>query len=513
MDHLYYNITCHTTKIYIDSLTEFSNGYSDAADLIISTLFASHGLYDIVSHTATEESMIKYGDARFNLQASYIWRDLFEVSDLLRCSYLYKTTHNSLPYIMSFNDTAFNKTIKNYKEDLIDYVQKHSMFLAYCDIEKSGLFLYTNPEQALPKNKFITLYDAALKDSNTLYKKYQGKVPRIILSILQEIKEIIDVRETNEEMLVLPLYERTFVRCLPTFNKNIFNDIIFNFSRCQLNELHRYMEMLYTNFSLLHVISCLDWLLYMQGRTNCMHCQTSLQDFMTLERLEYLMFIQETIQSRDTSFIKQELSRLHFLKKAFRGLRSKNLLQHYSLISLGFNASFIIANATRLYNDNIKLITYADLLFAGFYDVIDTKYLPSYEYINCIIIKAEKDFKDLMMNNTVSVFERKILNRATYSFCQSLKKMKRFCRWLKGIQYDDLQQEQEIQEGIDIIFGDVVDNDGQPSICPICLDSSSERKDTWWRIDPCSHRIHLDCYNELCENEHCVCPMCRVKIT
>lgn len=513
MDNLFLNFTCNTSKVYYNSLKEFFDGYNNAADLIVSTIFAEYGLYGIVKHTATEENIIKYSDVRLNLQGSYIWSDLYEISDMLRCSYLYRTTYKSLSYMLSFNDTTFGKTMKCFKYDFIEYIQNHSKFIAYCDLETSGLLLYTNPEQALQKDKFVNMYNNALYDINQLHHKYKGRLSKTILSTLHEIRIIINTREINNETLITPINDRMFARCIPSFDKNEFNDIILNFDKCDINHLHHYMEIIYTNLSLLHVISSVDWLVLMQGKANCINCHTLLQEYITLERLEYLRFIEDTIHSSDTSIMKQELTKLNFLKKALRLLRNKNMLKHYSLNLLGYNSSIIIANATRLYNNNIKLITYADLLFVGFYDIVDKQYLPSYKYINSIIVKAEKDLKDFSANNVIDNIGKRILMKTTYTFCQSLKKVKRFSRWLRSIQHDDLQHQKEIQEGIDLIFGNVFDKDGQPSVCPICLDSSVERNETWWKIHPCAHTIHIDCYNELSANEHCVCPMCREKIT
>lgn len=511
MDSLYFNFTCNISKIFYDTFYEFSNGYSDAADLIVTTIFAQCGLYDIVKQTATDDVIMKYADIRFNLQSSYIWSDINVVSDMLRCSYLYKTSHNSLSHLRSINDNALNKFTKQFKEELIEYIRKHSMFLAYCDIEKSGLFLYTNPEQALQKERFLDLYRKALHDLNDVYKRYRGKIPKVILVSITPLRDVIDVREIHEERLIIIPNKKMLSKCLPSFDKDIFNEIMFNFEKCNLVQLHEYLENLYSNVSLLHVIASLDYLILMQGSTNCRNCYTLLQEFMTIERLEYLKFIENTMHSEDSGVMKQELTKLNFLKKAFRILQNNQLLNNYSLDSLGFNSLFIIGSATRLYNNNIKLITYADLLFVGFYDVLENCYLPSHDNIYSIIVSAEKDLKEFQNNTSTDFMINNIAWGTTRTFCQSLKKVKRFHRWLKQIQCDDLDEQQ--QQGLDLIFGDVNDNDGQPTICPICLDSSIERKDTWWKIQPCSHTIHLDCYNELCKTEHCVCPMCRVKIT
>lgn len=510
MDPILFN--CNVSKIFLDAFNNFSNGYEDAADLIVTTMFAKYGIYDIITKPANDEDVVKYADIRFNLQSSYIWSDLFEVSDMLRCSYLYTNVHKSSSYLHSFNDDILNETTKQFKKDLILYLQQHSKFLSYCDLEQSGLFLYTNPEQALDKDKFIIVYNNALKAINGIYKKYQGRIPKVLLKSIQQIKTLIDVREMYGENLILQSPKHTLLKCLPTFDKKRFEFMIFYFQNCNLEGLHTYLETFYSNLCLLHVISSVDWTVLMQGEIMCYNCFKPIQDVISVERLEYLKLVENTIASQDTPFMKQELTKLTFLRKSLKLLKNDTLLQNYSLASIGCNNQFIIGNATRLYLNNIKLITYADLLFIGMYDIVDNIYLPSHEQIQEIISSAEKDLKEFQEIMKADFMMFRISIRTTLTFKQSLKKMKRFYRWLKEVQCDNLNEQKEIQEGIDLIFGDVVDNDGQPTICPICLDSSDERKETWWKLQPCGHMIHLDCYNELFETQHSHCPMCRIKI-
>lgn len=510
MESIYF--TCNVSKLFYDAFNEFSNGYEDTAELIVSTLFAKYGIYDIKKTIANEEYIMKYADMRFHLQSSYIWSDLHEVSDMLRCSCLYTNIHKSLSYLHFINDEILNETTKQFKKDFTLYIQQYSKFIAYCDLEQCGLFLYTNPEQALQQSKFIIFYNNATKAINGIYNKYKGRIPKVLLSSIQHIKTIIDVRELHGEALIVQPSKHLLQKCLPSFDKTHFVDIIFHFQSCNLENLHMYLDKIYSNFCLIHVISSIDWVVLMQGRTSCHNCDKSIQELISVERLEYLKLVADTIISHDTPLMKQELVQLGFLKKSLKLLNNNNILQHYSINSIGYHNQFVIGNATRLYLNNIKLITYGDLLFIGFYDIIEQQYLPSHEYILEIISNAEKDlkiFQDIMKEDFI-MYSLSI--RTTYSFKQSLKKMKRFHKWLKIIQCDDLTEQQEIQQGIDLIFGDVFDNDGQPTICPICLDCSQERKDTWWKLQPCMHMIHIDCCNQLYETEHSTCPLCRIKI-
>ena len=510
MESIYFN--CNVSKIFCDTFNHFAYGYENCADLIVTTMFAKYGIYDIIKTPTKEEDIMRYADMRFHLQLSYIWSDLSEVSNMLRCSYLYTNIHKSLSYLHLFNDDVLNETTKKFKNELIVYIQEYSKFLSYCDIEQCGLFLYTNPEQALEKDKFIILYKNASKALNDIHKKYQGKIPKVLLSSIQHIKTMICVRKIYGDTLIVQPSKYMLLKCLPTFDKTAFVDIIFNFQNCNLENLHLYLETIYSNLCLLHVVSSIDWVVSMQGKIMCHNCFKSIQDFVSIERLEYIKLATDTIESPDTPFLKQELTQLGFLRNALKMLKNEDILQHYSLNSIGYNNQFVIGNATRLYLNNIKLITYADLLFIGMYDIIEKQYLPSHETINKIITSAEKDLKAFQNTMKTDFIMYSVSIKTTHNFKQSLKKMKRFYRWLKQGQCDDLDEQKEVQQGIDMIFGDVLDNDGQPTICPICLDSSNERKETWWKLQPCCHMIHLDCYNKLFETEHVNCPLCRIKI-
>ena len=504
------------SKVLRDTYTEFYNGYIDCSDLIVSTLFAKHGLYDIYKTKTNDVEANKYADLRYNLESSYIWSDLHDISDMLRCSFLYKHVYDSCLYIQWMSDINLNDMTKSFKRELIEYIQKHSAFLAYCDIECCSLFMYTNSNQALSRDEFIEVYRQAINDINQVYKKYQGKVPKVVLSILDRFRTVTDVREIyGDELVVEPQNLHSLKFKFDSLDKQLFNDVIMNLETCDLYSLHKHLSFVYSNLTFLHVISSVDWLLTMQGEISCKDCCVSLEEHVSFERLEYLKLFEDIIHSPTTSVMKRELSRLQFIKKSFRLIRNTHILQNYSLSSIGHNTQIIIRNSLRLYKRNIKLIVYADLLFIGYYDVLDKSKLPRHEDVKKIIDRAEKDLESFVDVMIVDVVMSKIINKTTHVFNQSLKKVKRFHKWLQSIRDEYYTEHIEMMNGINMIFGDVNDNDNQPIICPICLDDSNEKKETWWKINPCNHCIHLDCYNKFLSSnqsdEH-KCPLCRVKI-
>lgn len=509
MDTITY--TCNVSKIFHDSIEHFSNGYNDCADLLISSLFAKQGLYDINKQFTTPYVLDKFIEDRSNFQSSYIWSDVHEISDLLRYSFIYTTIHRSASHINYMNDAPFNNIIKEFKKTIISYIQEYSLFLAYCDLESCGLFLYTDSRQVFPKEKFLDLYRQSTHDLNIIFKRFQGKIPKVVLSIIYNLRVLLDVRETHGETLIQEASMKNMNKLVPTFDRNIFDEIVLKIKECNLTELHNYLETLYNNLALLHVVSSIDWIITMQGTSMCKACSITLDEYMTTERLQYLNCVQDIFHFQDMSIMKHELFHMNFIKRAFKVVNDVELLENYAINHVGAYGQLVIANSTKLYLKNINLIVYADLLFVGYYDVIDKQYLPKHDVIEDIIIKAEKDLKECQNTLCLDIFMIRIMMRTTHAFRQSLKKLKRFHKWLKHIQCDDINEANEIRQGIEFIFGDVYDSDNQPTICPICLDNSEERKDTWYRLT-CGHGLHLECCNQLLSSDNFICPMCREKV-
>ena len=498
------------TRLLSDVFVVFSNGYTDCAEVITSTLFAKYGLYNIRKSKAHNHTINNLTNVTPNLQRSYIWSDMRHVSELLRCSFLYRRTYESTQFITIINDDNFNHMVKSYKQGITDYIVKHSAFLSYCDMEHVGLFMYTNSLQALNKDIFLQCYNQANDDLMALYKQYQGKIPRGVLSILEYIRTIIDVREINgEELVMLPSPDN--IPKLPKLNVNELRSTIHNIGRVDLKTLHKSLETIYIQYVHMNAISSFQWLIKIHGVNPCTNTFQPIDQYLSDDRLTLIKEFQMTVAQQSTPCMLQDILKLPFIKKALSVVNDNTLLLDYTLETLGYTAELLLGNLTRLYFKNIKMIVFADLLFLGYYDVLHTTLMPHHEDVNVIIRKAEMDLEafDKSMLNTMM---RSIVYPPLRSFNTSLKKLKRFHKWLVSIQTDE-DEDEGVADAFALLFGDSRDQDGHASICPICFEDASEQRDTWWKLNPCGHTLHLECFNALCKSKHNKCPLCRVDIT
>ena len=501
--------TC-VTKFVADVFTEFSNGYSTCADLLVSTLFAKYGLYNINKTKAHDWTIHQLTMVRTNMQRSYIWSDLREISDFLRCSFLYRTAYESMEHTLWMNDNNFSDSTRKFKESIIVFVQKHHAFLSYCDMEHVGVFLYSNARQALTKELFLQCYEQADKDLFSVHKKYQGKVPKVLLSVLEYLKTVIDVREINGEDMVMHLSDDNIPN-FPKLQPHTFL-VVSSLDKANLGQMHQTLELVYAQCAHLHVLSSLKWLITMQGTNPSANDFISIRDYITGAREQCIKGLQSTLEKSTTPMMLQDLEKLPFINKVFKLIKDDELLDHHTLSTIGYTIQLLIGNVTRLYLKNIKMMVLADILFMGYYDVMNKEHMPNYKDIEHMIQKAEddtKNFTDVTDNSTTHRTIKSIARPATRAFYTSLKKVKRFAKWLKSYQYDDVAEQEASSHTLALIFGDLTDSDGQATICPICFETSTESKETWWQLASCGHPLHLDCYNVLCKAEHRNCPLCR----
>jgi hypothetical protein len=495
------------TTLLSDVFVVMSNGYTECAELITSTLFAKYGLYNIQKSKAHNLTIHNFTNVTLNLQRSYIWSDMHQVSDLLRSTFLYRRTYESSQFIIIINDENFNHMVKSFKQSITDYIVKHSAFLSYCDMEHVGLFMYTNSKQGLNKDIFLQCYNQANDDLMALYKQYQGKIPKVVLSILEYIRTIIDVREINgEEMIMLPNQDN--IPKLPKLDVNELRSTIHNIGRVNLKTLHKSMETIYIQYAHMNAISSFQWLIKIQGVNPCTNTLQPIDQYLSDDRLTLIKEFQKTVAQQSTPCMLQDILKLPFIKKALSVVNDNTLLSDYTLETLGYTAELLVGNVTRLYLKNIKMIVFADILFLGYYDVLHSSLMPNYRDVHALIRKAERDLEALEQT-MLSTTMRSIMYPSLRSFNTSLKKLKRFHKWLVSIQTDD---DEGVADALALLFGDSRDQDGHASICPICFEDASEQRDTWWKLAPCGHTLHLECFNALCKTKHSKCRLCRVDI-
>jgi hypothetical protein len=211
------------------------------------------------------------------------------------------------------------------------------------------------------------------------------------------------------------------------------------------------------------------------------------------------------------SRIKQQIMYMPIVKRVFDVSNNRYFLDQFSNESLGDTLGCLVGNVMKLYLKNVKIIVLGDMLHMGYYNVINNTFYPSIEQITQLLEKAKKDEIALK-----ALFDKHhdicILNRLLRIFQIAIKRVSRFQKKVYKLQFKD--EESELFPSHDIIsmiFGDVYDNDGTPTVCCVCLDNSCEKKDTWMQCSN-GHKLHYDCYNETINSAYKNCPLCRVNL-
>lgn len=486
-----------------DCFATFSNGFSDGADILASSFMAKVGVYQVHKELTDDIVADDYLLQIHRIRDSYIWSELHSISSLLRCSVLYKTLHIALHEVYWLNDTSLSKQMINFKNDIAKFIRTHAVFLAYCDMEQSSLFLYTSGFQALGRNTFLTFYDSANNDLYGIAKKYHKVVPKSVMTIIDEIQYLIDVREHHgDDFVIIPMSN---LPKFPKFTDTEFKSIISLFPSSNLTTMKTQLEFLYSQMVPLHVLSAVKWMIKIQGEKT--ESMLSIKSILNKDRVKYIREFQQETKKMDTC-MKKELIKFPFMYRVFRLLDDEVFLEKYSLSFLGESAECIISNSIRLYLRNIPLLVLADLLFAGFYNVVSYEKQPKHQEVQVLIAKFQKDLQ-LFEASLTSRTMKDISVNATRALYIALKKVQRYHRWLCNI--DDVDETPKLSDSIDILFGDVSDSEGNPSTCAICLDNAIERKDMWWKLS-CNHMFHCACVTNMINLKHTTCPLCRSDI-
>ena len=486
-----------------DCFATFSNGFSDGADVLAASFMAKVGVYQVQREVTDDIVTADYLFQIHRIRDAYIWSELHSISSLLRYSVLYKTVHIAFHEVYWMNDTSLSKQMINFKSDIATFIKTHAVFLAYCDMEQSSLFLYTSGFQALSRNTFLTFYDNANNDLYSIAKKYHNVVPKSVMTIINELQNLIDVREHHgDDFVIIPMSN---LPKIPKFSDTEFKSIISLFPRSNLTSMKTQLEFLYSQMVPFHVLSAVKWMIKMQGeKTDTM---LSLSSLLNKDRIKYIRQFQQETTKMDTC-MKRELTKFPFMYRVFRLLDDEVFLEKYSLSFLGESAECIISNSIRLYLRNIPLLVLADMLFAGFYNVLSYKKQPKHLDVQVLITKFQNDLQ-LFEASLTSKTMKDISVPATRALYIALKKIQRFHRWLCSV--DDVDETPNLGTAIDNLFGDVHDSEGNPSTCAICLDNANEKKDMWWKL-PCNHMFHCGCITNMIDLKHTTCPLCRKEI-
>lgn len=498
------------SKFVYDSLNAFTDGYIDCADVIASGMLYNLGMYDMYRSQAPNDRIVIYTNAVNKIHHSYIWSDLYEVSDKLRYSFLYKTTYEAVQSVIWMCDDPFTSEVKSFKEELVHFLREHAVFLACCDMEQCSAFLYSNGTQAISHDTFVQEYATTSSALRALFKKYDHKVPRIMMSIINVLMSVIDVREKwREELIVAPNIQ--LLPKLDKLNESQFNAAMALIPSAGLNTFRSHLELLYTHLVPFHVISTLKWLITMHGHR--LDTMPSLLEYVGQDRVNTAKkFVHLMRGYHNNLCLKGEIVKLPFMTHIARLMDDQYFFEAHTLVYLGDTSITILGNAIKLYLRNVPALVMGDLLFAGFFDALIVEHHPEPQYIATLISKLQTDLEQFEYSTT-SCTIRCISVNATRTLQTCLKKLQRYYKKLLALRKVDNNDDlEDASSMISLIFGEVYDDEGNPQVCSVCLDNCHERKDTWWKL-PCKHMLHMECVAKLLQTKYTTCPLCRQSMT
>jgi hypothetical protein len=502
MENVVIKMDVGLSQILKDTFLVFANAYHNYADLIVSSMFSNIGAYDIVPQISKLDKFAAFSDQIALLQGSYIWSDVQEVSIMLQHSFLYRVTHEGSRRMSYFNDEVLSKTMKRFKASLINCITEHGIFLANCDIEACSLFMYTNGGQAITKDVFASEFHKARSDLMKIHQDFRGKVPKVFNRILDDLQYIIDVRGNNAENLVLPATLTKWPK-FQKFQREEFVRAIKEVPSCSISELHNHLYIIYAHSIPFFTMSMFSWLIIMQG-SKASEAPSILETF-DEDLLENLLNFKSIMQEDCILYMRRELTTLPFMVNVLNIIDDTNFFQNYSYVLLGESPLCMIKQVHSLYKSNINALVLADILSVGFYDVIDTSKQVPHESVTSMLMKAKKDVDTILECFEHNLYMFNIVKRSIFVIEEAIKKISRYEKWLL---YVNDNVDNTLHERVDILFGNVLDEDGYPRICSICLDTSEERNDTWFPLC-CNHIFHMECINNLLHSQMTTCPLCR----
>jgi hypothetical protein len=374
-------------------------------------------------------------------------------------------------------------------------------------MEYCGIFLYTNGIQALCKDEFLYHYRKSSASLDVLEKKYVRQTPRTVMTIFDDIRELINLREMYGESLIVPP-DPYYLPRVPYLSLDNFQDVLDTFNSSNLQETADNLEILYKQMIPLDIISRMKLFYDIQGKKQVN--QSSLSDYLG-SSLNYVLKFKQYICSDMCSRMKQQTMYMPIVKNVLEVSTNRCFLDQFSNESLGDTIGCLIGNVMKIYLKNVKLIVLADMLHIGYYSVMNDTCFPSIEQITQLLEKAKKD-----ENAVKAIFDKHhnicILNRLLRVFQIAIKRVSRFHKKIYKLQVlDDDNGLFLSHDIISMIFGDVYDDDGTPTVCCVCLDNSCEKKDTWMQCSN-GHKLHYDCYNSTTKSAFKNCPLCRVDL-
>lgn len=482
----------------------FENSYANHGDFVVSCMFAHLGVYNIVQNTPRSiQDYAIHEETLHNIFSSYVWHHIHGISHLLKRSALHHVINSATSYIYVMDDSKLSKSLIYFKKDISAFMKRHAQFLAYCDVETTDFYTVVNGLYSLSNEEYDTNNEMACRELKQIFLRYKHNIPKVALLILDDIQEVIDVRKYTHGCLSFPTDFSHFPQ-LPKYQKQAFQNELLKFTHCDIQHIMKPLTRIYRQFVPFFVLSKMTWIFTNHGeKTTDM---ASIAEHMNKEAIDGIRVFKSFITSYAVSPMKKELQNMMLLRSVFDIIDDDFLFDNYSFEPIGWYALHTFRAINDFYQNNIKIIIVSDLIHTGFYNAVSGKFQLNADTLEKAIARFEHELVGL----SKELNEYKSLQDVRETVLVNLEiVLKRVQRYLKYLRY--VSDTDELPQYIDMIFGNVYDNDGSPYTCAICLDDAVEKHDCWFQL-PCCHKFHLECVNTLIHSSvDAKCPLCRVE--
>ncbi len=481
----------------------FERSYVKHADFLVSCMFANLGIYSIVENMSRDEDTELYYDrCLYEINASYIWDNMFELSTMLKQSVLYTVTSTATPHIFGIDDRKLSKGLINFKQDICAFMGEYATFLANCELEATEFYAVVNASFApFTAGEYETLNKQATTKLRKIFNTHKNKVPKVVMYVLDDIQHLIDVRHIKGDYVCSPA-DFTIFPQFPRYSKQAFHAEILKFTESDVTNIVAPLVKIYRQMVPIYVLSNMQWLLTIHGEKG--ESMTSVGDKLNQEAIDGVKVFAQFLGSQALSPLKKELQNMPILRSVSELVENNIFFDSYSFDQIGWLPLRVFKIAHDFHQQHIKLLVLSDILFCGMYDAVSLKHQTNVDFVSKLIMSCEQELPIMYEE----LGRSKVMNNIIHTFIDNihtaLKRVKRYERYLRYV-----TDTEELPKYIDIIFGDVCDSDGSPCTCAICLDDSKEKKDTWFQL-PCKHLFHFDCVTGLIDlGQQPRCPLCR----
>lgn len=497
----------NTSFLVNDIVSVFESSYTMHADLFVSCMFANLGLYTVADNSTKDTPAYSgYERSLCEIHTSHIWEHLPILSPMLKRSVLHTFTTMAAPYLYVMDDQKQSKGMLMFKRDVVAFITKYSKLLAYCDVEGTELFNVVNARFAYDNEQYLEESKQATAHLRQIFHTYRHRIPRVAMFVLDDIEEVINIRSNTGGSLICPTDFSIFPQ-FPKFQKEEFHENVLKFAHGTVKNLMRPLTYIYRQLVPFYVLSGMRSILVMHGeKTDEME---SLADKMNMDALDAIQVLKGFLNTHAVTPLKKEFHNTWLFAGAFDIVNDNFLFEEYSLQPIGSIPMHVFKLLHDMHQQNIRLLIVADLIYCGVYDSVSLENQVNVELLGQMITTCESSLDIVYDKLREYSCLQNIIHDMTDNIEISLKRVKRYERYQKHV----LDME-ELPCYIDMIFGDVRDDDGEPTTCAICLDDACEKKECWYQL-PCQHKFHMDCVSNLlsCTNEDVVkCPLCRVQI-